>query len=244
MYPALIFHSFDNNPNSDSFYDISIENFISLIDFLSEKINPKKTIITFDDGFKSIIPAVEHSLKKGFKTIAYIISDYIDKDGFLTKKDIKYLNSIGCTIGSHSKSHRDLSKAEEDILIIELLESKKILEEIIGLKVKHFSFPYGSHNKFSIKKAKSIYEFNALSRPNFFKKKYIIGRISINTLNCKNHSSVLKLLTKKISYKYIIRLFLSYFLKKILPNETYIFLKNLITKNKSKDVFSKNSYKV
>ena len=153
MYPALIFHSFNNNKFSDNFYDLRIENYISLIDFISIKINPKEITITFDDGYRSIIPAVEYSLKKGYKTIAYIISDYIDKDGFLTKKDIKYLHSIGCTIGSHSKSHRDLSKVGKDIVKIELIESKVVLEKIIGEKVNHFSFPYGKHNKFSLRKS-------------------------------------------------------------------------------------------
>ena len=238
MYPALIFHSFNNNFNSDKFYDLSIESFISLINFISEKINPRKITITFDDGFKSIIPAVEISLKKGYKTIVFIISDYIDKDGFLSEKDIKYLHSIGCKIGSHSKSHKDLSKVKNDILKTELIESKKVLERITGVKVNYFAFPYGSHNKLSIKKAKNIYKFNAISRPNFFKEKNIIGRISINSFNCNKHDAVLKLLSNKICYKYLIRLILSYFLKLFLPNKTYIFLKNLITSNKSKDVFN------
>ncbi len=237
MYPALIFHSFNNNPNSDKFYDLRIENFISLINFLSEKINPKKITLTFDDGFKSIIPAVEYSLKKGFTTIAYIISDYIDKEGFLTKKDIKYLRSIGCIIGSHSKSHRDLSKVGKDLLNVELIESKKVLEKIIGEEVNHFSCPYGIHNKYLIRKAKTIYTFNAISRPNFFKEKNIIGRISINSLNCKSHDNILILLSKKVPYKYVMRLFISYILKIILPNKIYIFIKNIFTKNKSKDVF-------
>ena len=240
MYPALIFHSFNNNPYSDKFYDLRIKNFISLIDFLSKKINSKKITITFDDGFRSIIPAVEYSLKRGYKTIAYIITDYIDKDGFLTKKDIKYLHNIGCEIGSHSKSHRNLSKVGNDVLKIELIESKKLLENIIGEKVNHFSFPYGSHNNISIRKAKNIYRFCALSRPNFFKEKNIIGRISINSINCNKHDNVLSLIKKKISYRYIIRLFISYILKKCLPNKSYIFLKNLITNNKSQDVFNGN----
>tara|TARA_B100001248_G_scaffold221335_1_gene177463 strand:+ start:759 stop:1481 length:723 start_codon:yes stop_codon:yes gene_type:complete len=237
MYPALIFHSFNNNPNSDRFYDLKIENFISLIDFISQKIKPTKITLTFDDGFKSIIPAVEYSLRKGFKTIAYIISDYIDKDGFLTKKDIKYLYSIGCIIGSHSKSHRDLSKIGKDILKNELLESKRVLEKIIGEEVNHFSFPYGAYNKYAIRKAKTIYKFNAISRPNFFKQKNIIGRISINSLNCHSHNNIWILLRKKISYKYLIRLCISYILKTFLPNKVYLFLKNTITKKKSKDVF-------
>ena len=238
MYPALIFHSFNNNRNADKFYDLKFEKFISLIDFISNKINPKKITLTFDDGFKSIIPAVEYSLNKGFITIAYIISDYIDKDGFLTKKDIKYLYSIGCIIGSHSKSHRDLSKVGKDLLKIELIESKRVLENIIGVEINHFSFPYGAHNKYVMRKAKTIYKFNAISRPNFFKENNIIGRISINSLNCNSHNNVLILLKNRKSYKYIIRLFISYFLKKFLPNKIYIYLKNIISKNKSKDVFN------
>jgi len=238
MYPALIFHSFNNNPNSDKFYDLKIETFISLIDFISEKINPTKITLTFDDGFKSIIPAVEYAIEKGFITIAYIISDYIDKDGFLSKSDIKYLYSIGCIIGSHSKSHRDLSKLGVNLLKTELIESKRELEKIIGEDINHFSFPYGAYNKYAKRKAKTIYTFNAISRPNFFDEKNIIGRISINSLNCNRHNNVLELLRKKISYKYVIRLFISKILKKFLPNKIYIFLKNIISENKSKDIFS------
>ena len=115
MYSALIFHSFNNNKNSDKFYDLKMEDYISLIDFLSKKTETQKITLTFDDGFKSIIPAVEHALEKGYQTIAYIITDYIDKEGFLSRNDILYLHKIGCIIGSHSKSHRDLRKVNNEI---------------------------------------------------------------------------------------------------------------------------------
>ena len=127
---------------------------------------------------------------------------------------------------------------ENDLLRIELIESKKVLEQIIGADVNHFSFPYGSHNKNLIKEAKTIYKFNAISRPNFLKEKNIIGRISINAFNCNNHKNILMLLTKKIALKYIIRLYLSFLLKKFLPNKIYIFLKTIFTKKNSKDVFN------
>ena len=237
MYPALLFHSFDNNINSDKFYDLSIREYISLIDFLGKNIDPKNLTITFDDGFKSIIPAIEYALRKGYKTIAYIITDFVEKEGFLSIKDIQYLNRIGCEIGSHSKSHRDLKKVDKKLLHIELIESKKFLENIIGNEIIHFSFPYGSHNKFLINKVRSIYKFNAISRPNFFNQKNLIGRISVTSLNCKKHAKILQILNKKLSYKYVLRLFLSFILKKLLPNKFYIFLKNIISINKSKDVF-------
>ena len=239
MYPALIFHSFNNNKNSDKFYDLDMDNYISLIDFLSKRIEPNQITITFDDGFESIIPAVEYALKKGFKTIAYIITDYIDKEGFLSKNNILYLHNIGCIIGSHSKSHKDLSKVSNDIVDFELKESKNFLEKIIGIEVNHFSFPYGSHNKYLLNKVRNIYKFNAISRPNFFKEEKLIGRISINSLNCNNHKNILILLKKDLPYKYLLRLFVSFFLKKFLHDKFYIFLKNIISKNKSKDVFKR-----
>ena len=86
MYPALIFHSFNNNPNSDRFYDLKIENFISLIDFISQKIKPTKITLTFDDGFKSIIPAVEYSLKKDLKLLHILLAIILIRMDFLQKK--------------------------------------------------------------------------------------------------------------------------------------------------------------
>ena len=74
MYPALLFHSFNNTDTPDKFYDLDMKKYISLIDFLSNKIEPKKLTITFDDGFRSIIPAIEYALKKGCKTIAFYVT--------------------------------------------------------------------------------------------------------------------------------------------------------------------------
>ena len=58
MHPALIFHSFNNNINSDKFYDLKLEDYISLIDFLSLNFEQGSITITFDDGFKDHIKYV------------------------------------------------------------------------------------------------------------------------------------------------------------------------------------------
>lgn len=53
-----------------------------------------------------------------------------------------------CTIGSHSKSHTPLHKIWwRPKLKQEFSESKRILEEMIGVPVEHFSYPYGSYCK-------------------------------------------------------------------------------------------------
>ncbi len=242
MYPALIFHSFNNNINCDKFYDLKITEFVSLIDFLSNHVDAKELTLTFDDGYKSILPAVEEALKREYKVIAYIVTDYVDKDGFLTKKDLKYLIKIGCKIGSHTKSHKDLTQVKEKELTKELTESKKFLENILGMDVDHFSFPYGKHNNHLINIVKKIYRSNAISKPNFFRKKGVLGRVSITSLNCKNHEKILNIIINKFNLRYIIKLLIISSIKKVLPINIYYFLKNMISKNKSKDVFKDKYY--
>ncbi len=237
MYPALIFHSFNNNINSDKFYDLKITEFISLIDFLSNNVDPKKLTLTFDDGYKSILPAVEEALKRGFQVIAYIVTDYVDKDGFLTRKDLKYLLEIGCKIGSHTKSHKDLTQANEKELIKELKDSKEYLENNFGMEVDLFSFPYGKHNNHVINIVKKFYRCSAISRPNFFRKKGIYGRVSVTSSNCKNHKRILNIIVNKFNFIYVVKLLIIFSIKKVLPTNMYYILKNIISKNKSKDVF-------
>lgn len=55
------------------------------------------------------------------------------------------------TLGSHTCSHPSLRCLEEEEQIKEIVESKKILEEIIKNKIKYFSYPFGSRDHYSEK---------------------------------------------------------------------------------------------
>ena len=90
MYTPLLFHSFDSKKsrNIDPFYDISLKSFKKLLLNLSQKINPEEYTISFDDGYKSIKPAIKYASKLGFKTIAFIITKEINNKLFLSEKEI------------------------------------------------------------------------------------------------------------------------------------------------------------
>lgn len=53
------------------------------------------------------------------------------------------------TIGSHSVSHPSLARMSDDVSYKEMYDSKKELENIIGKKVDHFSYPFGTVNDVS-----------------------------------------------------------------------------------------------
>ena len=86
-----------------------------------------------------------------FKNLRVDINDVNNKRArmMLNGDEIKEMARNGITIGSHSHTHPILSrmplqKAKEDIFI-----SKKIIEENLDIKVKHFAYPNGRAEDFS-----------------------------------------------------------------------------------------------
>ncbi len=123
------------------------------IEFEHLKLKSQKKInkivrITIDDGGGSSIELAKLLAKKNIKAYFFIPTKFIGKNGFLTKVEINKLYKMGHKIGSHSHSHPnpfcELSKFK---IIDEVLESKKIIEEIIDEKVNIFSVPGGEIRK-------------------------------------------------------------------------------------------------
>lgn len=52
-----------------------------------------------------------------------------------------------CTVGSHGVSHSALSLLHEEQALSELVESKHRLEEVLGTKVLHFSYPHSFYTE-------------------------------------------------------------------------------------------------
>ncbi len=49
----------------------------------------------------------------------------------------------GCTIGAHTRSHPKLAHLDEAAARREISEGRDILRDRLGLKIEHFSYPYG-----------------------------------------------------------------------------------------------------
>lgn len=64
---------------------------------------------------------------------------------------IELSNSNLCTIGSHTNSHLTLNKLTFEDLKREVLEGKKILENKINQRVKHFAYPFGSNREVGLR---------------------------------------------------------------------------------------------
>jgi len=171
---------------------------IPMQDFLAwrrgeKNIPAKSCIITIDDGYLSGYDTAWPILKKfGYPVTMFIYINYVNSGGKSISWDqLGEMRDAGVDIESHTYSHSYLehpgygvdattkAKVEKDIQTLgregwlhkEIFDSKKMLEQQLGIKVDAFAYPYGSgsnnpHIRQLIKDANYEAAFNVYGRRN------------------------------------------------------------------------------
>jgi len=119
------------------------------------------SIVTFDDGFNSVLNnATPELIKRGIPFTIFLPFDYLgqkptwhvskkglnDDEMVMTAVKLKMLPRNLAIIGSHTLTHPNLLISSEQKAKIEIVNSKKKIEMIINEEVLLFSFPYGGYN--------------------------------------------------------------------------------------------------
>ena len=100
--------------------------------------------ITFDDGSEtdSLVAAPLLAQYK-FNATFYVVSNWINRRGWLSSRQLHELANAGFEIGCHSRSHAFLTDLELPDLRNEIAVAKVELEQILGRPIEHFSCPGG-----------------------------------------------------------------------------------------------------
>lgn len=107
-----------------------------------------RVVVTFDDGCETdLIAAAPILLEHGFNATCYLTVDFLGRPGFLTHAQVRELAATGVEIGCHSMSHAYLSDADDAALRREVVDAKRALEQIAGVRVRSFSAPGGRHDE-------------------------------------------------------------------------------------------------
>ncbi|MNW45199.1 Peptidoglycan-N-acetylglucosamine deacetylase [compost metagenome] len=114
-----------------------------LAEAVTYSIPKGRVALTFDDGpskyTKDIVDILkEHEIGGTFFFVGKNVGHYSDS--------VKYVHNNGYSIGNHSMNHRNLVKLSNEKQEYEILDSNKLLEELIQEKVVLFRPPYGSKN--------------------------------------------------------------------------------------------------
>lgn len=109
---------------------------------------PKPVVITFDDNnlnaYDVGVPIME---KYGMTATFYQITNHLSNTNTIDTERTKDLVARGFDIQSHTVSHATLTTVSPERLRNELVDSKRILEEITGKPVHHVAYPGTAHNQ-------------------------------------------------------------------------------------------------
>lgn len=135
---------------------------ISMQDFIAwrkgeKNIPPKSALITIDDGYTCSLNVGAPILKKfGYPATFFIYLDFINKGGkSMSWAQIGELRDMGFEIGGHSVTHSNFNgpkpaklkfASKDEWLADEIIRSKQVIEEQLGIRVTSLAYPFGNHN--------------------------------------------------------------------------------------------------
>jgi peptidoglycan/xylan/chitin deacetylase (PgdA/CDA1 family) len=117
-------------------------------------------IISFDDGYECVLKYAAESIREhGFTAIQFLVVDRLGRmnewdldkniamERLMDRTQVREWLSLGHEIGAHTLTHPQLSRIPLDHAQEEIESSKKKLEDLFGVPVRHFAYPYGDYNQ-------------------------------------------------------------------------------------------------
>jgi len=163
--PIILYHRIDYSPINSRYY-VTPEKFEEQIKLLHDweytsitttmlikaitegaTLPPRPILLTMDDGnldnFTNAFPIMQ---KYGFTGVLYLVGNYIGAKDYMNTEQILEMHDAGWEVGSHSMNHLDLTTLPPDALRYEIVESRKFLEQELGIPILTFAYPFGTRN--------------------------------------------------------------------------------------------------
>jgi peptidoglycan/xylan/chitin deacetylase (PgdA/CDA1 family) len=136
---------------------------------LQSRHRSKRILVSFDDCFRDWFESLDLFDDLSVKVTFYVntlplrgiadeetVSQFRERIGFTTQRfeplssdELVAIRARGHTLGSHSHSHFDLASLPRSKAHDEIRMGKAALEQIIGERVDHFSYPDGMRRHFT-----------------------------------------------------------------------------------------------
>jgi peptidoglycan/xylan/chitin deacetylase (PgdA/CDA1 family) len=124
--------------------------------YLRGERSGRVAVITLDDGYRDNL---QHALPvlqaQGFSATCYVVSDAVgrfnhwDAGKLRVHKPLMTLNQLrswhdaGMEVAAHTRRHPHLTRCSDHELDDEIAGSRQVLEDLLGVAVTQFCYPYG-----------------------------------------------------------------------------------------------------
>ncbi len=159
--------------------------YTSITDIVENK-KKGKVAITFDDGYEDLYTLAYPFLKKqGIPFTAFIVTDFLDKEGYITTEQLKEMSLDPLvTIGSHGTTHTVLRGLDMENKKKELIVSQEFLSTVTNTPVKYFAYSHGQYDEecFLLMNGYDAAFSASICLSQFFKwNRYLIPRFNITS---------------------------------------------------------------
>jgi peptidoglycan/xylan/chitin deacetylase (PgdA/CDA1 family) len=124
---------------------VSHDRLLSILDSVEDRTDVR---ISFDDGNASDVKYALPALReRGLKATFFVVAGRLGAPCFLDAAGVEELAAAGMTIGSHGMRHRAWRGLDDAALREELVDSKALLESVVGKPVTQAACPFGSYDR-------------------------------------------------------------------------------------------------
>jgi len=121
---------------------------------------PRPVVLTFDDGYRDCLEHAAPILEaRGFTATFYVLGRLAGETSrwllaekgielpLLDWRGVQALRDAGHECGSHAMTHTRLTRLTETECRDELVKSRRVLEDRLGLEVRHLAYPFGVYDE-------------------------------------------------------------------------------------------------
>jgi peptidoglycan/xylan/chitin deacetylase (PgdA/CDA1 family) len=145
----LTFHGIGGTQRSletgEELFWLDLDEFKSALDSI---VGRSDVQITFDDGNASDL---EHALpqlrQRGLTATFFIVAGRLGAPGFLNEGGVRALAAAGMGIGCHGMRHRPWRRLDTNALWEELVDARRMLEQVVDRPVTEAACPFGSYDR-------------------------------------------------------------------------------------------------
>jgi len=199
--PVLMYHSINVEDNilcvspgdlekqldylvSEGYHTVTVKHLLAAAEERAA-LPTKPIVITFDDGYRNNYTVAYPMLKaRGMVATIYVFTEKVGTPNGMTAAELREMASYGIEIGSHTRHHLDLRTMNDQGLTDEIVNSRKILAEMLQGPVETFCYPAGKYSLPATQKVQSAaYQGAVTTQPGVMtdlSERWLIPRIRVN----------------------------------------------------------------